>query len=174
IARRLIEMHDGTLVAASAGSGQGSEFTARLPLAAAAASVPPEHAAPHAAAPVPRRLLVVDDHRENADTMTMLLVALGHDVQTAYAGPQAIELASQYQPQAILLDIGLPGMNGYEVARELRKAPQGAQTLLIAVSGYGQDEDRRRSREAGFDHHLVKPVDPAQLARIIDNLATLT
>ena len=118
-----------------------------------------------------RRLLVVDDHRESADTLAMLLTVMGHEVEKVYDGQAAIELAARTHPDAVLLDIGLPVMNGYEVARALRNAPESSRMVLIAISGYGQDEDRRRSREAGFDHHLVKPVEPAELARIIDALA---
>ncbi|MFL6579823.1 MAG: MASE1 domain-containing protein [Burkholderiales bacterium] len=172
IARRIIEMHGGSIDASSSGPGQGSEFAVRIPLAPAPApaanvALPDNGAVPRVEH---RRLLIVDDHRENADTLATLLASLGHQVATAYDGRKAIELAQQIHPDAVLLDIGLPGMNGYEVARALRSAPQGAHTVLIAVSGYGQDEDRRRSREAGFDYHLVKPVDPARLGDIINSL----
>jgi len=95
---------------------------------------------------------------------------MGHEVKTSYAGRDAIELAAQYQPEGVLLDIGLPGMNGYEIAQALRNSRGGSRMVLIAVSGYGQDEDRRLSREAGFDHHLVKPVAPAELTKIIDTI----
>jgi len=172
IARRIVDMHDGAIDVTSSGPGKGSEFVVRIPLVPApalpvGAPVYDDRAAPRAER---RRLLIVDDHRENADTLATLLASLGHEVTTAYDGRKAIELAQQIHPEAVLLDIGLPGMNGYEVARVLKSAPQGAHTFLIAVSGYGQDEDRRRSREAGFDYHLVKPVDPAQLGEIIDSL----
>ena len=170
IAKRIVEMHGGLMVASSAGPGQGSEFVVRLPLMAAPATPAP---GPQIATSLPssrRRLLVVDDHRESADTLAMLLASMGHEVKTAYDGREAIELATRHPPDAVLLDIGLPGMNGYEVARELRNSNGRVRLALIAVSGYGQDEDRRRSRAAGFDHHLMKPVDPAELARTIDAL----
>jgi signal transduction histidine kinase/CheY-like chemotaxis protein len=171
IARRIVEMHGGSIDVSSSGPDRGSEFLVRIPLASApapAANVAHDNGA--ARRIERRRLLVVDDHRENADTLATLLASLGHEVATAYDGRTAIELAQQFRPDAVLLDIGLPGMNGYEVARTLRSAPDGARVFLIAVSGYGQDEDRRRSLEAGFDHHLVKPVDPAQLGDIIHSL----
>ncbi len=167
IARRLIEMHGGRIEASSKGPGQGSEFTVRLP-----AQGTPDVANPAKDVRQPgkrRKLLVVDDHREGADTLATLLQIMGHEVRTAYDGRAAIELAAQFRPHAVLLDIGLPGMNGYEVAAELRKSQSGPM-VLIAVSGYGQDEDRRRSSSAGFDQHLVKPVDPAHLAQLIDDI----
>jgi signal transduction histidine kinase/CheY-like chemotaxis protein len=174
VAKRIVEMHGGSIVAFSEGPGRGSEFVVRLPLAQAQFTQEPSatrlSGAPAAAASR-RRLLVVDDNRDSADTLALLLNAMGHEVKTAYDGPAAIDLAAQYQPQAVLLDIGLPGMNGYEVGRVL-KSTRGDSMILVAVSGYGQEEDRRRSREAGFDHHLVKPVAPADLAKIIDALAT--
>ncbi|HXF15469.1 MAG TPA: MASE1 domain-containing protein [Burkholderiales bacterium] len=171
IARRIVEMHGGSIDVSSGGPGNGSEFSVRIPLAQASASAVPVASRDSGAAPraVRRRLLIVDDHRENADTLATLLASLGHEVFTAYDGRKAIELAQQLHPDAVLLDIGLPGMNGYEVARALRNS-QGMRMFLIAVSGYGQDEDRRRSREAGFNYHLVKPVDPARLGDIIDSL----
>ena len=173
VAKRIVEMHGGTILARSDGPGKGAEFVVRLPLQA----TPPVTLHPPAADPATtpsqpasrRRLLVVDDNHDSADTLAILLAAMGHDVKTAYEGREAIELAAHYQPQAVLLDIGLPGMNGYEVGRALKSG--NAPVVLVAVSGYGQEEDRRRSREAGFDYHLVKPVAPADLAAIIGTLA---
>ncbi len=112
-------------------------------------------------------MLVVDDNRDSADSMAMLLHAIGHEVRTVHDGPAAIEQAAQYRPQYVLLDIGLPGMNGYEVAQHLRALPDLAGMIVIAMTGYGQDEDRKRSREAGFDHHFVKPVDLARLEALL-------
>lgn len=175
VAKRIVEMHGGTILARSEGPGKGAEFIVHLPLQAMPAAAQVAAANESAAVPSPpasrRRLLVVDDNRDSADTLAILLSAMGHDVKTAYDGREAIELAAHYQPQAVLLDIGLPGMNGYDVARALKSASSDAPMVLVAVSGYGQEEDRRRSREAGFDHHLVKPVAPADLARIIDSLS---
>jgi CheY-like chemotaxis protein len=117
-----------------------------------------------------RRLLVVDDNKDAAETMSMLLQMWGHDVAYAYDGPSALETAEQWQPQAVFLDIGLPGMDGYEVAERLRELPHAKDTVLIAITGYGQDDDRVRSRRAGIDHHLVKPVAPDALRSLIDSL----
>jgi CheY-like chemotaxis protein len=116
------------------------------------------------------RLLVVDDNKDAAESMSMLLEMWGHEVAFAYDGPSAIETAEQWQPQAVFLDIGLPGMDGYEVAERLRELPQAKDAVLIAITGYGQEDDRLRSRRAGIDHHLVKPVAPDALRNLIDSL----
>jgi CheY-like chemotaxis protein len=117
-----------------------------------------------------RRLLVVDDNKDAAESMSMLLQMWGHEVAYAYDGPSALETAQQWQPEAVILDIGLPGMDGYQVAERLRTLPQGKDAVLIAITGYGQEDDRRRSRRAGIDHHLVKPVAPDTLRMLIDSL----
>jgi len=117
-----------------------------------------------------RRLLVVDDNKDAAESMSMLLEMWGHDVAYAYDGPTALETAEQWQPEAVFLDIGLPGMDGYEVAERLRELPHAKDAVLIAITGYGQDDDRLRSRQAGIDHHLVKPVAPDALRSLIDSL----
>jgi CheY-like chemotaxis protein len=117
-----------------------------------------------------RRLLVVDDNRDAAESMSMLLQMWGHEVVFAYDGPSALETAEQWQPEAVFLDIGLPGMDGYEVAERLRELPHAKGAVLIAITGYGHDDDRRRSRRAGIDHHLVKPVAPDALRSLIDSL----
>ncbi|HEX4268065.1 MAG TPA: response regulator [Steroidobacteraceae bacterium] len=117
-----------------------------------------------------RRLLVVDDNRDAAESMSMLLQMWGHEVAFAYDGPSALETAQQWRPEAVFLDIGLPGMDGYEVAARLRALPQAKGAVLIAITGYGQDDDRLRSRRAGIDHHLVKPVAPDALRDLIDSL----
>ena len=114
-----------------------------------------------------RRLLVVDDNRDAAESMSMLLEMLGHEVAFAYDGPSALETAQRWRPEAIFLDIGLPGMDGYEVAERMRELPQARHAVLIAITGYGQEDDRPRSRRAGIDHHLVKPVDISHLARLL-------
>jgi two-component system, sensor histidine kinase len=118
-----------------------------------------------------RRLLVVDDNRDFTDTMAILLEAIGHEVRTAYDGREVATIVADFKPQVVLLDIGLPGIDGYELARRLRASPQYSGAALIAVSGYGQQADRTRAQEAGFDHHLVKPVDPDKLAKLIEDLA---
>ena len=117
-----------------------------------------------------RRLLVVDDNKDAAESMSMLLEMWGHEVAFAYDGPSALQTAEQWQPQAVFLDIGLPGMDGYEVAARLRELPQAKDAVLIAITGYGHEDDRLRSRRAGIDHHLVKPVAPDALRNLIDSL----
>lgn len=118
--------------------------------------------------PARRRILVVDDNQDSAESLALLLEIYGHEVRTAFAGPAALETASTFRPDVVLLDIGLPGMDGYEVARRLRAEHD--RCRLIALTGYGRDDDRERSREAGFDHHLVKPVDLNELARVLGPL----
>jgi CheY-like chemotaxis protein len=117
-----------------------------------------------------RRLLVIDDNRDAAESMSMLLEMWGHEVAFAYDGPSALRTAEQWQPEAVFLDIGLPGMDGYEVAERLRGLPQTQGAVLIAITGYGQEDDRLRSRRAGIDHHLVKPVSPDALQSLIASL----
>jgi two-component system CheB/CheR fusion protein len=148
--------------------GQGSEFIVRLP----ALSIAGQQIAP---APIERgelstqtaRVLVVDDNVDVADMIVMLLQLFGHEAKAAYSGQSALETATEYKPDVVLLDIGMPEMNGYEVARQLRRQPQTRDVRLIAITGYGQDSDRQRSQEAGCDHHLVKPVDPQKLQDLL-------
>jgi PAS domain S-box-containing protein len=162
LVRSLTELHEGTVEASSVGPGQGSEFVVRLPLLKGA--LPP-------AAPAKdddtepfksssrRRILVLDDNRDSAESLAMLLRLVGHDVRTVHDGRQALVVAEIYSPDLVLLDIGLPGMDGYEVARRLRAQPWIGQTKLVALTGFGGEEDRRQAQSAGLDHHLVKPVD---------------
>jgi CheY-like chemotaxis protein/nitrogen-specific signal transduction histidine kinase len=161
VARKLAEMHGGTISAASEGLGKGATFTVRLPLSNESTdNRDPAAPASQLSDQAKYRVLVVDDNRDTATSCAMLLKRMGHEVETAYDGLAAIEAARAYRPQVLFLDIGLPGMNGYEVVRTLRD--EGFQNeLIVAVSGYGQPDDRRRSREAGFDRHLVKPIDQA-------------
>ena len=166
LVQRLVELHGGTVEAHSVGLGQGSEFIVRLP----ALSLASESIAPIETAKQPAqtsRVLVVDDNMDAADMLVMMLQMSGHEVQAAYFGQTALEIAVEYQPDVVLLDIGLPDMDGYEVARHLRQQPQTKDVWLIAMTGYGQDSDRQRSQEAGFDHHLVKPVDPEKLQDLL-------
>ena len=164
LARRLVEMHEGTLEAHSDGLGQGSEFVLRLPLAPGASS----SAAADAAVAEDLhgiRVLVVDDNHDAGDSLAVVLQQLGAQVRVSRDGASALAAFDDFAPTVALLDIGMPGMNGYEVARRLRARPGGAGTRLIALTGWGQEEDRRRAREAGFDHHLVKPAElPVLLA----------
>jgi PAS domain S-box-containing protein len=160
LVRKLAEMHGGGVTAASDGPGKGSEFTIRLPaLRESAARKPGPRVTLPRVARQGSRVLVVDDNPDNARGLSRLLKLLGHDVRVAHDGPAAVEVARVHRPEIVLLDIGLPGMDGYEVARRLRTEECCRDALVIAVSGYGQPEDLRRSKEAGFDHHLVKPVD---------------
>lgn len=166
LVRRLVELHGGRVEVRSAGRDQGSEFVVRLPISVAllAAAAGPRAVAPPSA---PRRILVVDDNRDAAESLTMLLQLDGHDVRTVSDGRTALAAAASFAPEIALLDIGLPGMDGYEVAAGLRAQPGGDRMVLVAVTGYGRAEDRQRAREARFDHYLLKPIDFGALAEIL-------
>ncbi len=159
IVQRLAEMHGGSVSARSDGPGMGSTFTVRIPAATPAAQANGRPATPVPAGRYGARILVVDDNADTARSLVRLLKLLGNEAEAAHEGPSALDVARVMRPEFVLLDIGLPGMDGYEVARRLRDDPHCRASVIIALSGYGQDEDRRRSREAGFDHHLVKPVE---------------
>ena len=167
LVRRLVELHDGRVVARSRGAGQGSEFEVSLPFApnSQAAAVPPDSAGSERIRP--RRILIVEDNADSARGLEALLSLDGHTVRVERDGASAIAAADAFRPEVILLDIGLPGMDGYAVARALRTNPRLAGTKLVAVTGYGQQEDRERSRQAGFDDHLVKPLRPEAVARLL-------
>jgi len=165
---RLVEMHGGTVKAESGGHGQGSRFIVRLPLAAPhvdAGAVGQDAA--KAASPTSRRILVVDDNVDGAKTLALLLKLAGHTTAIAYSGPAALERARIFQPEIVFLDIGLPGMNGYDVARHLRTERGGETLTLVALTGWGTDDDRKRAHDAGFDHHLTKPVDVARVHALL-------
>ena len=169
LARRLAELHGGSLEAASEGPGRGAQFTVTLPLAPAAAKeTPPETSDPAPLAS--RRILVVDDNRDAADSLGMLLRSFGAEVKVARDGRSALEAFDAWRPQAVLLDIGMPEMDGYEVARAIRARENASRVPLVALTGWGQEEDRRRAREAGFDHHLVKPVELGALRSLLAEL----
>jgi len=173
LVRRLVEMHGGSVCAKSDGPGAGSEFVVTLPLLAdppATDAAPPADAS-DAADAMGRRVLVVDDNRDSARTMTLLLEKMGNHVQTAYDGPEAVAAAVAFAPDIVLLDIGLPTFDGYEAARQIRGRVNGRPISLVALTGWGQDEDRRRSKDAGFDHHVVKPVDRKTLRRLFERIA---
>lgn len=171
LVKGLVTLHGGSVDARSAGPGQGSEFIVRLPAEpdlanrGTAAPVPPSAEPPTKAAR--RRILVIDDNVDSAQSLALLLEVEGHEVSTAHHAEAALRAARSFRPDAVLLDIGLPGKDGFAVAAELRGMPETEQALLIAMTGYGREEDRRRSRAAGFDHHLVKPVDAAQLGTLL-------
>jgi signal transduction histidine kinase len=171
LVKGLVEMHGGAVSAQSEGAGKGSLFTIRLPLAKLLARAPAQSVPVRSAASAPRRILVVEDNLDSAEAMLLLLRGVGHEVTVVSDGREAVEVARRMQPEVILLDIGLPGMDGYQLARLLRGMPETRAARLIAVSGYGQQKDRKRSQEAGFDVHLVKPVDPSKLTEAINAVA---
>jgi signal transduction histidine kinase/DNA-binding response OmpR family regulator len=169
LVRSLVELHGGQVEVFSEGLGHGSDFVVRLPLAVTPASQTDGRSDAHDGAPVgeSRKVLLIDDNVDLTATMSALLRLGGHEVVVCGDGPSGIDAAVEQKPEIILVDIGLPGMNGYEVAGRLRSMPQFERTLIVAVTGYGQADDRRRAHEAGFDHHLVKPVDLGALERIL-------
>ena len=174
VARRLVEMHSGRITAASGGPGRGSTFRISLPLAPNGARLPvarDDSSGRGPAAPAGLRVLVVDDNVDSAATMAMFLEISGHTVRTAYDGVEAVTAAGEFRPDVALMDIGLPGMTGHEAGRAIRAESWGSGVVLIALSGWGRDTDKQQSREAGFNHHLVKPVDHAQLSRILAQAA---
>ena len=168
LVKNLIEMHDGTVVAQSAGLGNGSDFTIRLPLLAQKYATSPVFSEPTGMQPSSGlRLLVVDDNEDAGDSLAMLLRLQGHEVRIARDGASALDIATAYQPAIIFLDIGMPGMDGYEVARRIRATPGLESTVIAALTGWGQVEDRRRSAASGFDHHLVKPAEAKALEDVL-------
>ncbi len=170
LVQRLVEMHGGR-VEVSSTLGKGSQFVVRLPLVPAAAANPPSP--PEEANPTgpSLRMLVVDDNVDETESLAMLMRELGHDVRTAHDGPTALEAALDHRPNVVLLDIGLPGLDGYEVAKRMRQQPVLQNAVLVAVTGYGRESDRQRVREAGFDHHLVKPARFEQLKKILASVS---
>jgi signal transduction histidine kinase/ActR/RegA family two-component response regulator len=165
IVKGLVEMHGGEVSARSQGPGKGSEFSLLLPLDPASQPAAAVEARPEKSAH--RKILLVEDNPDAAATMRDFLELSGHEVETATSGTDGVQAARVFHPEVVLCDLGLPGMNGFEVAAELRRDPSTRSAKLIAVTGYGRDEDRRRSKEAGFDLHLTKPVDPAQLKAVL-------
>jgi len=172
LVKGLVELHGGVVHAHSEGPDEGSTFRVRLPIEDGVDERQAKQMTDGATV-VPRanrRVLVVDDHRDSADSLAMLLKAMGHEVDRAYDGEQAVELASKVQPELILLDIGMPRMDGYETCRRIKAEPWGEHTVVVALTGWGQDEDRQKSAAAGFDHHLVKPVDIGVLGTLMSSL----
>lgn len=174
LVRTLVEMHGGKVAAASGGIGKGSTFRISLPQATGDGSVAvkPSDLLGRNKTPEGYRVLIVDDNRDVARSLGVFLSHSGYKIATAFDGHSALELARASKPNALILDIGLPGINGYELARQLRTSSECRDALLIAISGYGQEEDFRRSEEAGFDHHFIKPVDPATLAEFLTSHAS--
>jgi signal transduction histidine kinase len=171
LVRGLVGMHGGFVEAHSEGVGKGSEFLVRLPVATGTVAPDAGVAGGEAATPRrARRVLVADDNPDTGDSLAMMLRLGGHEVHTARDGQEAVAAAAWFRPDVALLDIGMPRLNGYEAARSIREHPGGGQVVLVAVTGWGQEEDRRRAAEAGFDHHLTKPADPADLERLLASL----
>jgi PAS domain S-box-containing protein len=167
VVKGLVELHGGDVRAASAGLGRGAEFTIRLPLKEERAALSTSPVPPAAGPRLRRRVLVVEDSPDAAQTLRMVLEMMGHEVAVAHTGPEGVARAREWHPDTVLCDIGLPGLDGYGVARELRRGEETRDARLIAITGYGREEDRRRACQAGFDHHLTKPVDPADLDGVL-------
>jgi CheY-like chemotaxis protein len=161
-------MHGGTVSVHSQGPGHGAEFAVRLPLLSEAPRSVDEPTTPFAAvAAVRRRVLIVDDSEDAAEALAMLLQVGGHETNTVHDGFEAVTAAERWRPDAVLLDIGLPGMNGYEVCRRIRQHPWGQRMFLVALTGWGQAEDRQKSKQAGFNTHMVKPPDYDALMKLL-------
>jgi len=176
LVRGIVELHGGEVTARSAGADQGSEFVVQLPtLRKAGIPVLPLQEHDGRTAPAqPRHVLVVEDSADMRDALRALLEVWGHRVEVAEDGPVALEMARVGHPEVALVDIGLPGFDGYQVAEQLRAAPAGREVFLVALSGFGQAEDRRRALAAGFDVHLLKPVDPEELARVLAEMPAVS
>jgi CheY-like chemotaxis protein len=175
LVKRLAEMHGGSVEARSDGPGEGSEFVVRLPIlvvADAQKTAQPPDPAKRTTASAGHRVLVVDDNEDVVTSMQTLLTSLGNEVQTAFDGVAAVEAAAAFHPDVVVLDLWMPRMNGYDAARQIRAQPWGKKMVLIAHTGWGQEEDRRRTQEAGFDYHLVKPVAPNALEEMLAGLPT--
>jgi CheY-like chemotaxis protein len=173
LVKSMVEMHGGEVEAHSAGVGLGSEFVVRLPILAEASS----ETQPTVSAPTPatsRRILVVDDNRDAAESLAVLLKLTGNQTHIAYDGLEAVEAAATLRPDIVLLDIGLPKLNGYEAARKIREQSWGQGMVLVALTGWDQDEDRQKAKDSGFDGHLVKPVDYAALMKLLVDSSALS
>jgi CheY-like chemotaxis protein len=166
IVKKLVEMHEGSVEAASDGDGMGSQFIVRLPVVLSIVR-PQANDSPPIRFSARRRILVVDDNRDAADSLAMILRVKGNESLAAHNGLEAIKQAADFRPDIILLDLGMPGINGYDTARQIRAQPWGKDVHLVALTGWGQDEDRRRSEEAGFDAHIVKPINAATLEKLL-------
>jgi CheY-like chemotaxis protein len=173
LSKGLVELHGGSIEARSAGPGSGSEFVVRIPRRSVSAPPHATTAATSPPAPRTRRVLIADDNRDAADSLSMLLQMAGHTVTVVYDGQQALESIEHSPPEVALLDIGMPKLDGYEVARRVRLDTRSRNTLLIAVTGWGQESDKARALTAGFDLHFTKPVEPTSLIELLgDELPT--
>jgi CheY-like chemotaxis protein len=166
IVKRLAELQGGTVEAHSDGAGRGSEFIVRFPISAAQAN-PSVKASSEPELTIRRDILIVDDNRDSAQTLSDLLRTYGHKTHVAYDGNEALDVAQRLRPEVVLLDIGLPTLNGYDACRSIRSQPWGERMVLVALTGYGQDSDVLKARQAGFDHHMVKPVNHQALQAIL-------
>jgi signal transduction histidine kinase/ActR/RegA family two-component response regulator len=175
LSRQLVEMHGGVIEARSEGLGKGSEFSVTLPTAISSAR--PSSEVPKgslASSPPKRRILIADDNADVSEAFAIMLETLGHDVEIATNGVEAVGKADQFRPEIIVLDIGMPGINGYGAARLIREKEWGKKVVLVAITGWGNESDKRLSQEAGFNAHLVKPVDPVELSQLLESLVTAT
>jgi len=173
LARRLVEMHGGSIEARSGGIGKGATFTVRLPIPDLSHPEKPNIQSPadvSEASPLKRRILVADDNRDVVESFQIMLRILGHEVQTALDGEEALEKAEQFRPDVIVLDVGMPILDGYETASRIRQLPWSRDVVLIAVTGWGNDKDKLKSAAAGFDVHLVKPVDATTILEALDQM----
>jgi CheY-like chemotaxis protein len=177
LVKRLVEMHGGQVAAHSDGPGMGSRFTVRLPALPASITLDQVAAKPAPAPPpeprVARRVLVVDDNTDNAELLRILLEDQGHETFMAHDGVEGLAAAERLRPDVVLMDLGLPRIDGFDACRRIREQPWGKRMLVIAITGWGQDADRRRSQEAGFDHHLVKPVDARAISTLLNVSSTV-
>jgi len=174
LVKRLVEMHGGSVEAKSGGLGRGSEFVVRLPIVVE--QTYPRQASDDGDKAQPTsdlRILVVDDNRDAAESLAMLLKMMGNNIHTAHDGEEAVTAAREFRPHVVLCDIGLPKLNGYEACRQMKAQAWDKKMILIAVTGWGQDDERRKSEEAGFDHHMVKPVDPQALMKLLAGLESV-
>jgi len=170
LVRGLVELQGGTIDARSSGPGMGSEFVVRLPVIEVPVQEPPQEPKEddeRFRSSVKYRILVVDDNADTAESLAMILRRMGNEIQTAHDGLEAVQAAATFRPEVVLLDIGLPKMNGYEAAKLIRDQSGNRKVAIIAMTGWGQKDDIRRALEAGFDHHLTKPVEPAALSRLL-------
>jgi CheY-like chemotaxis protein len=170
LVRGILDLHDAKMEFREAASGQGTEVSVRLPLSHGEPRVVEKPPADDEAPARALRVLVADDNRDAADSLQRLLALFGHEVRVAYDGASAVSVGSEFRPRVAILDIGMPGTNGYDVARALRRR-HGQDVTLVALTGWGQDADRRRASDAGFDHHLTKPVDPQTLNSLLDDVS---
>jgi len=173
LVKGLVELHGGSIEARSDGPGRGSEFVVRLPVAAEPPAREPARPSHEEQEPATKcRILIADDNHDSADSLAMLLTIMGNEVGTAYDGEQAVEAAEAIRPDVVLLDIGMPKLNGYDACRRIREQPWGKGMFLIALTGWGQEEDRRRTEEVGFNRHMVKPADPTVLMKLLADLSS--